>query len=212
MANTILFYILIFISIVLSIGYFVGRKKNRKIAFNAMEALKELIKPEDQTITNIGGVVGYHVEMEFKPSRNIKKLAGTITLLPRHSLLYLPISKIYRKFDRFYMKIELKKLQEMSEIHFLAEPFLDKYRQNLKDNSKLKHKYEQFNGRKFCYVYKDESDLNLISGLVRSTADKEYIKEISINPNGEVAILIVPRTKGNKKILEPIISWLQPND
>ncbi|MCF7885281.1 MAG: hypothetical protein K9M80_02195 [Candidatus Marinimicrobia bacterium] len=209
MGNTLLFYIFVAISIILVIGYFLGRRKNKNISYSTIQSLKKLIKPADQIITNIGGVVGYHLEMDFESDRNFNNLEGTITLLPRHSLLYLPVSKLFRKFDRFYVKIDVDKIPVSSEIKFIENNFLNEHRKEVKNNNKF-HKEELTIDQKiFCYYYDRDSDLKILKKMIDQIEGIKYIKEISINSNGEIALLFVPGEKRNKKILEPIINWLQ---
>ena len=210
MTNMFIFYIFVFISIILVAGYFLGKKRNKQISTTALKTLEEIIKPGDQIITNIGGVVGYHVEMKFEEEQYFEDLRGTITLMPRHSLLYLPISKIFRKFDRFYLEIELKSSPVEREIHFLENKFLDQYRKGVKNNNRLITEEIQYQNKTFLYLYEKRSDLEKIKTLVRTIQGVKYIKEISLNPNGLLEILFIPaKDDRNKKILEPLIEWLQ---
>ena len=91
--TTPLFLLFVAFSCLLSVVYYWGRRQNRKVFLAAFNDLVDVIRPDDQNFTNIGGTVGYHanllIEEKDKP---FGKVEATITLLPRHSLLYMPIS------------------------------------------------------------------------------------------------------------------------
>jgi len=86
------FFLFIAFSCVLTVGYFWGRRENKRVFLSAFDDLVEVVKPDEQTFTNIGGVVGYHANLLIKKKSPFSQIDATITLLPRHSLLYISIS------------------------------------------------------------------------------------------------------------------------
>jgi hypothetical protein len=103
-----LFYLFVVTTILLTVGYFQGRRRNRKIFLDAFQALVDTVNPDDQTYTTIGGVVGYHANLLLKRKGPVSRVDATITLLPRQSWLYLPISLLTMRFDRLFVTIHLK--------------------------------------------------------------------------------------------------------
>ncbi len=203
MSETLLINIFIIISIILMVGYFFGRRKNQAIAASAISALNKALKPEDQKITNIGGVIGYHVEMSFGKKRNIQQVKGTITMLPRHSLLYLPISMIFRRFDRFFITIKLKQLPTEKEARIFERRFYNKHRKNTGTHLQR----EEFNpgSGDYIYLYENDADLKILKAIMDKIEDPERLKETSMRPDSsEVELLFVP-TVGENRVLISIL-------
>jgi len=100
------FFLFVAFSFLLTVGYLWGRRQNKEISLAVLKDLIDVIRPDDQTFTNIGGAIGYHANLLVKKKGALLSRAdATITLLPRHSWLYLPISKIIRKYDRLFITL-----------------------------------------------------------------------------------------------------------
>jgi len=94
---------LILLALVTTGGYFWGRKKNRWIGAWIARETEAALRPKETEYVNIGGCIGYH--FTYALAAPFREAKGTFTLLPRHSLLYLPISFLIRRHDRFYLQI-----------------------------------------------------------------------------------------------------------
>jgi len=210
MAESLLFYIFIAFTMLLVWGYFYGKRQNHRIVRNAIDSLVEIVEPLDQKMTNIGGLVGYHIELELPEESLIDELGGTITLLPRQSLLYLPISFIIRKFDRFFIHTELKKSVFSKEAHLFACKFMQKHRKKIADSSSLNKDEITMDGEKFCVCYKNSAQGQELVKLLKSLKNIDQLKEISLYPeNNIVDILIIPKPEQNIEILNPIFEWIK---
>ena len=102
------FYLFVAFSALITLGFFWGRKMNRRIFNDAFQDLVDTVKPVDQTFTAIGGVVGYHANLLIGRKGPVSRVDGTITLLPRQSWLYMPISKIIMRHDRLFITVYLR--------------------------------------------------------------------------------------------------------
>ena len=91
------------ISFLLGYGYVRGRRKNHAIASSVVRSLEEFYHPEEKRYTNIGGVIGYHIY--YRLTGRIERLVGTLTLLPRHAVLYLPISRLLGRTDQLRLTL-----------------------------------------------------------------------------------------------------------
>ena len=49
------FFLFVAFTCLLSVAYFWGRRKNRSLFLSTFSDLVDVIKPDDQTFTNIGG-------------------------------------------------------------------------------------------------------------------------------------------------------------
>ena len=119
------FYLFIAFTLLLTLGYSWGRRRNRGIHLSAFNALVETVQPKDQTFTNIGGLTGYHANLIPKQSAAVNRLDATITLLPRQSWLYFPFSLLTMRFDRLFISLSLtrKAVQGLKEGHLIEQGY-----------------------------------------------------------------------------------------
>ena len=112
---------LYFIGIVLlagvaSLGFFWGRRKNLSMARKIGKITEEFLKPVDQNYVWIGGEIGYKASYILKDGF-AGKCRTMLTLLPRQSPFWIPISLLLTRYDRFFMSYILEK-QLPCEMHF----------------------------------------------------------------------------------------------
>ncbi|MFP4329299.1 MAG: hypothetical protein ACLFP6_01140 [Spirochaetaceae bacterium] len=91
------------LSLSLALASFYGQRKNRRIARELAHCLEHFYQPEQKRYQSIGGVIGYHIYYQL--SGRIRRLVGTLTLLPRHALLYLPISRLLGRTDQLRLTL-----------------------------------------------------------------------------------------------------------
>ena len=84
--------------------------------------MEEALRPKEKNYTWIGGYVGVVAEYVLE-DENYSKVKATISLLPHHSLLYLPISLLLGRKDRVYFLIYPKrKLKGRAHVLFGKKP------------------------------------------------------------------------------------------
>lgn len=103
--NQPVFYLFLAVSLLLSLGYIWGKRRNTRIHLSAFNAVVDFLKPKDQTFTNIGGLTGYHANIIPKINKTVRRVDLTLTMLPRQSWLYLPFSLILTRSDRLYVTL-----------------------------------------------------------------------------------------------------------
>ncbi|MFW6228713.1 MAG: hypothetical protein ACOC2V_04570 [Alkalispirochaeta sp.] len=62
------FYFLVAFTLLLTFGYLVGRRQNRRIVMSALDPLLEVFKAKDHQFTNIGGQTGYQHYRRHPPA------------------------------------------------------------------------------------------------------------------------------------------------
>jgi hypothetical protein len=100
----ILFLFFIVATLLISLSFIWGRKRNLEMMKRVSKNLEEIIKPRDITYTLLGGVTGFRAFYEVDDFKNIE---AVLVLLPRHSILYLPISHMMGRRDLLFIVIKL---------------------------------------------------------------------------------------------------------
>ena len=203
------FFLFVAFSCLLTAGYIWGRRKNKKIVLAVFKDLTDVIRPDDQTFTNIGGAIGYHAKLIVKKKGALLSQAdATITLLPRHSLLYLPISKIIRKYDRLFITLYLKR-PPPEESH-LIEAKYSGFRGSKIDNAQRLNREEVKWGKfDFQMYYESMAMHDHFAGLMKKNPDPGTIRHIAIVPNQKkVFIFMIPQQGNVARYLNPVYRWL----
>ena len=185
-----MFYILLIVFTLLVLaGYSLGRKRNLSIVKFVGNTLEEILKPDDQDYTWLGGSIGFRANYKCK---DLEKVEATLTLLPRQSPLYYPVSYLVSGFDRLYVTFFLKS-KIKSEGHIINKRYF-KFRGPRIDNAQKLSEEEQDG---FLILYQDQrirsALLNFFKELNRGGFLK-ILKHIALVPDRNTRfILIVPR-------------------
>ncbi|MBP8675086.1 MAG: hypothetical protein WBJ35_06710 [Acetomicrobium sp.] len=100
--------VLLLLGLVASLQYWRGRRLNLTLIRELSRQMEEALRPKEKNYTWIGGYVGVVAEYTLE-DENYSKAKATISLLPHHSLLYLPISLLLGRKDRVYFLIYPKR-------------------------------------------------------------------------------------------------------
>lgn len=104
--------ILIFLTAAaLSYGFYWGYRKNLSIMKETAKLLEEYFTPARKHYRWIGGVVGFEAQYFLLDGR---KIHIKLILLPRHAILYYPISLLIHKRDKLFFrgKIDISDIEE----------------------------------------------------------------------------------------------------
>jgi hypothetical protein len=204
-----IFFLFIGFSVLLTLGYFWGRRSNRRIYRSAFDDLVDVIKPDDRNFTNIGGAIGFHANLFIKKKGTLcSRVDATITLLPRHSWLYLPISKLIRKYDRLFITLYLKK--PPSEEAHLIESKYSKFMGSKIENAHLMHhetvKWENLD---FHLYYHSSEMREKMRSFMRTNPVPGVIRHIALVPEQKKGfIFMIPKPHQVARCFAPIYHWL----
>jgi hypothetical protein len=204
-----IFFLFIGFSFLLTLGYFWGRRSNRRIYQSAFNDLVNVVKPNDQTFTNIGGAVGFHANLFVKKKGTpFFRVDATITLLPRHSWLYLPISKLIRKYDRLFITLYLKK--PPSEEAHLIESNYSKFMGSKIDNAHhLHHETVKWKNLDFHLYYSSREMLEKMRSFIKKNPTPGIIRHIALVPEQKKGfIFMIPKLDQVARYFAPIYQWL----
>jgi len=158
--------------------YFLGTKKNKFIAASISRDLEDLLKPRTTNYVNIGGVIGYNFSYALPaPYTNAK---GTITLSPRHSLLYLPISKLLGIGDRFFVNVFTKR-KIVGEAHVVDSTYLRKA--NIEDLDSMERREVEARGKKFILLWRTADLSRVLDETLAGVDDPTILRHFCAYPS-----------------------------
>lgn len=203
------FFLFVAGTFLLAIGYFQGRRRNRAIVFGAFEELAEVLQPQDQTYTNIGGAIGYHADIVPHKGSVVSKAQVTLTLLPRQSWLYLPISLLLRRWDRLYLTLHMSKTPP-SEGHLIDAGYHRFRAPAITNESRMKQETVEWGGRHFLLLYMKKNTRDHFARLMEALRDPAGIKHIAFVPHQKRCfVFMVPYRRTVKASLGPVFGWLE---
>lgn len=199
----IILLILIFGGVV-SLQFFQGRKLNVILMRYYIKGFEENLKPKDKLYTYIGGYVGFKVQYDIE-DEFVKQIQMSLTLLPRQSLLYFPISLLTRKHDRLYILLRLKHKLGF-DAHIIKKNFYFLGPQ-LDNMETYKKEIVNYDGGKFYIFYKNREDIENLERLVKRSMDFHNIRHIGYTRETNVIFLLLkpdPRETPNdlKKLIK----------
>jgi len=211
--NQPFFYLFLAGSLLLSLGYVWGKRKNTRIHLSTFNAVTDILKPKDQVFTNIGGLTGYHANIIPKKSSIVKKVDLTLTLLPRQSWLYLPLSMMITKYDRLYINMFFgKKIRkEFGEGHLVESGFSKTDLGRISDPDKFNIKPVKWGGKDFLMYTSGDGGVTeeLLGLLMRKMPDPLTVKHAALVPEENKAYMfMIPRYGYVSGVFGSFYSWV----
>lgn len=205
-----LFYLLIALSLLLSFGYLWGSRRNKTIIRTTFEVLLEIFKPKDQQFTNIGGLSGYHANLIPHRNRFIRRVDITMTLLPREAWLYLPISKLVRRFDRLYMVFHLtpEAMGVLREGHLIERGYSHFHGSKIAHEDELESETITWGGRTFFIYSEEERTREALRRCMSLLGQPGPLRHVALVPEEErMFIFLIPRPREVRKVVETVHGW-----
>lgn len=209
--NSPYFLLLIAASVLLSLGYTWGRRRNKKIFLSAFDGLVEALNPKDQQFTNIGGLSGYHANIIPKNSKTIRRVDATVTLLPRQAWLWFPISRIVRKFDRLYAVFYLspKIVDRIEEGHVLEQGYSKMGGAKIANEESLQKEVVEWSGMTFFLYYASPRVREELVDCMKDLGEAGPIRHIALVPEQQrMWLFMIPRIGSVHPIVLTVIRWL----
>ncbi len=203
-----LFYLFIAFSVLLAYGYFWGKRMNHRLFLSAFNDLVGVIKPEDQTFTNIGGLIGYHANFITKKNSAVARVDATITFLPRQSWLYFPLSKLIRKWDRLFITLYLSKAPP-EEGHLIETKYAAFRGPKITNADRLNREKIRWGGYDFYLYYESAKIRDALLMFTRKNNDPGTIRHIAIVPSEtKCFVFIIPRKGQVATYFRPVYQWV----
>lgn len=204
-----LFYLFIAFTAALSMGYLWGRRANKRVFHSAFTALVDIVRPDDQTFTNIGGLVGYHANLLIKRKSPIERVDATITLLPRHSLLYLPVSKLIMRYDRLFVSIHLKSALP-GEAHLIEARYAGFRGPKIRNAERLTRQEVRWGNYDFLLYYERIIMRDRLTDFMRTHRDPGIVRHIALVPDQRKCFaFMIPHKNKVQSDFSPVYQWIQ---
>ncbi len=195
-------YLLIALAFATTLGYLVGKEKNKAIGKMIGDAAEKTLAPEDTEYINIGGVLGHNFTYKLNPPFTEAK--GTFTLLPRHSVLYIPLSLLISRHDRFYLHL-FTDSDLQGEGHIIAEKYYPKMRVDIAGEDKLKRDTLTAGGKNFIILYDNPRLEKSLRALLESLENTGHLLHFCCyRGNRNFFIHVIPKAE----TLEPLLSGI----
>jgi hypothetical protein len=158
--------------------FYKGRKLNLLLMRHYLKEIEDVIKPLDKEYVWLGGYVGYRARYKVS-CNNVSGVETTLTLLPRQSLLYFPISLLTSRHDKLYLVFRLKEAK--GEVHLIQKGY---FRIKPKiENEILAKDNVEIGDVAFEVLFDDYKLVDRLVELVRALPNPKNIKHISISSN-----------------------------
>lgn len=186
------------------IQFFRGRKLNLNLVeFYASKSVK-VFKPKDKTYTWIGGYIGYRADFELE---NGLRLEYTLTLLPRHSLLYFPISLITNRHDKLFLVFKLKGLN--GEAHLIKRGYY-RFKPKIENEIALRREIVRVGGHEYELLYDKRRYADWLLNFIQGFAKVENVKHVSLTPStGVLYIQMKPEPETIERDFEHVYNYVK---
>jgi len=162
---------LVVLAVVSTASYYLGTKKNRWIVSTMSRQLEDALKPKTTNYVNIGGVIGYNFTYALPAPYTSAK--GTITLSPRHSLLYLPFSMLLGISDRFFVNVFTKK-KFKGEGHIVDLKYMGKA--NIAGVENMERREVEAKGKKFVLLWRKADLASTLESTLAALEDPTSLR------------------------------------
>jgi len=203
-----LFYLFVAFSALLSFGYFWGKRVNERLFRTVFEELVAVVRPVDQTFTNIGGLIGYHASLTMPKKGAIEAVNATITFLPRHSWLWMPISKLIRKYDRLFITLHLRQTP-IAEGHLIEAAYARFRGPKITNAASLNHERVVWGNLDFLLYHGSNRIRDRLRSFVADHPDPGTLRHIAIVPEQKKCFIFMIPLKGQvARSLSPVYQWI----
>ncbi|RLF89411.1 hypothetical protein DRN43_03810 [Thermococci archaeon] len=166
-----------------TLQFYRGRKLNLTVMDYYLRTIEGIVKPKDKNYIWVGGYVGFRAYYKINEG-NIENFDYTLTLLPRQSILYFPVSKLINRHDKIYFVVHPhSKIKR--EAHLIQKGY---YRMKPKiENEELMQKeIVEVDGVKYEALFEKRRDVELLREFLQGFSRIKDVKHISLTPKTNV--------------------------
>ncbi|USH00660.1 hypothetical protein K1720_04260 [Thermococcus argininiproducens] len=168
---------------VAALQFYKGRRLNLSIMEYYLRTIESIVKPKDKEYVWIGGYVGFRAFYKVNEG-NLDKFEYTLTLLPRQSILYFPISKIVNRHDKIYFVIK-PYTTIRREVHLIQRGYY-RFKPKIEDEELLQREVIEVNGKQYEVLFEKRRDVELLRDFIQGFSKAENVKHVSLTPKTNV--------------------------
>ncbi|RLF85545.1 hypothetical protein DRN34_04445, partial [Thermococci archaeon] len=120
---------------------------------------------------------------------NIDKFEYTLTLLPRQSILYFPISKLINRHDKIYFVVR-PYTTVRREAHLIQKGYY-RFRPKIEDEELLQREIIEANGKQYEALFEKRRDIEMLKEFLQGFSKIENVKHISLTPKTNVLYIFM---------------------
>lgn len=188
MSQSQIIVILVVIGGVITLQFFQGRKINLLLMKKYVQGFEKNLKIKDKTYVWIGGYAGFRAHYELNDS-TVKKLELTLTLLPRQSVLYLPISLLTRKHDRLYIVLR-PRTRINTDVHIIKKHYYF-FGPDIDEAKELEKGEAILGENRFLTMYRNLKDLDRLMEITKRTFNPDGLRHIGLVRSTNVLFALI---------------------
>ncbi len=167
-----------------------GRRVNLSLIEFTARTLEDCLRPVNKEYTWIGVYVGYQARFKLR-EKGVSRVEATVTLVPRQSLLYYPISKLTSRFDKAYLVFHLDK-PVAREAHVVRKRYYVRgVSRVIKGYERMRKEDVQVKDTVFHLVYTSREAVEKLLELPRSLGKPSLINHLALVPATNTLYLAV---------------------
>ncbi|AFK22434.1 hypothetical protein [Pyrococcus sp. ST04] len=175
--------ILMLLAGITSLQFYKGRRLNLMLMQHYLRAIEDVVKPKDKDYVWLGGYVGFRGLYKLD-DKDILKFEYTLTLLPRHSILYFPISLLISRHDKLYIVVR-PTFEILREVHLLQKGYF-RMKPKIEREIELIRETFEVNGIKYEALYENREDVEEVMKFLQSFSNTKNVKHVAIVPKTNV--------------------------
>jgi len=204
--NPVLLAGIIALAIAATGAYFFGRRKNKALAGIMSKEAEKVLHVKASEYVNIGGSIGFN--FTYKLADPWTEAKGTMTFIPRQSLLYVPFSYLIGARDRFYINFYTKR-KLAGEGHLLSLAYYRKNGGVIDNRDSLTMEEYWVGSKQFVLLYDDPSMARSLKSLADGMAGIERLRHFCVYPaNKTIFLFLHPVAGAVGAVLESIMPRL----
>jgi hypothetical protein len=184
--NPLLLAGIIALAIAATGAYFFGRRKNKALAGILSKEAETALRAQSTEYVNIGGAIGYN--FTYKLSEPWTEVKGTMTFMPRQSLLYLPFSSLIGVRDRFFMNLFTKR-KLIGEGHILSAAYFKRNGGVIDNLAKLTREDSVIAGQRLVLLYDSPTMASRLKSLSQVLVGLDRLHHFCIFPGNKTIFL-----------------------
>lgn len=202
------FFLILTFTCLVTYGLYWGVRHNRRILLSVFNSLMAVINPHDKTFTNIGGCVGCHARLYPRERNLVTQVDATLTLLPRHSWLYMPISLLIMRYDRLFITVHVTG-RLPGEGHLIEVKYAGFRGPDITNAWKMTRETVRWGHYEF-YLYFDSYKVrNRLYGFLRQNNDPGAVRHIALVPDQRKGfIFMIPGEGHVGQSFAPVYDWI----